>query len=227
MWDAYLDGQLEQIRNYCETDVLNTLLIYLRFELMRGRLLRDEYQAEVLRVRDVLQAQGKTAFSGIPRGMGAVDVNAQRPTAACRGSRKQQRSPICLTKAAASRTSTARPCSSTMPCRAKWWSGSVVKRGSNFDEGRLLRVIEAVARSRRASLRTFRHVRWLRVATPSVEQQLQFKQRQLTEALTRIGKVTPRRNSAAAASGRLELSSPRATRGALGAEEGPHGRRLS
>jgi predicted PolB exonuclease-like 3'-5' exonuclease len=62
VWDAYLDGQIEVIRNYCETDVLNTFLVYLRFELMRGRLMRDEYQAEVARVRDVLAAQNKPHF---------------------------------------------------------------------------------------------------------------------------------------------------------------------
>lgn len=59
VWDAYLDGQIELIRNYCETDVLNTFLIYLRFELMRGRLLRDEYVLEVARMRESLQAQPK------------------------------------------------------------------------------------------------------------------------------------------------------------------------
>jgi predicted PolB exonuclease-like 3'-5' exonuclease len=62
VWDAYCEGKLDEIRNYCETDVLNTFLIYLRFEMMRGRLLRDEYHAEVARVRDVLQAQGKPHF---------------------------------------------------------------------------------------------------------------------------------------------------------------------
>jgi 3'-5' exonuclease len=62
VWDAYCDGKLDMIRNYCETDVLNTFLVYLRFEMMRGHLLRDEYQAEVARVRDVLQAQGKSHF---------------------------------------------------------------------------------------------------------------------------------------------------------------------
>jgi 3'-5' exonuclease len=62
VWDAYLDGQIEAIRNYCETDVLNTYLIFLRFELMRGRLLREEYLAEVARVRDGLQAQPKAHF---------------------------------------------------------------------------------------------------------------------------------------------------------------------
>jgi predicted PolB exonuclease-like 3'-5' exonuclease len=59
VWEAYLDGQIEQIRNYCETDVLNTFLIYLRFELMRGRFMREEYDAEVAHVREALQAQPK------------------------------------------------------------------------------------------------------------------------------------------------------------------------
>ena len=62
VWDAYLDGQTEQIRNYCETDVLNTFLIYLRFEMMRGRLTRDEYLDEVARVRQALIAQSKPHF---------------------------------------------------------------------------------------------------------------------------------------------------------------------
>ncbi len=56
VWDAYLDGQLAQIRDYCETDVLNTYLIFLRFELMRGRMDRERYVAECTRVRDVLKA---------------------------------------------------------------------------------------------------------------------------------------------------------------------------
>lgn len=59
VWDAYLAGDIEIIRNYCETDVLNTFLIYLRFELMRGMLNRDEYHAECERVRSALRAQPK------------------------------------------------------------------------------------------------------------------------------------------------------------------------
>ncbi|HEU4655514.1 MAG TPA: 3'-5' exonuclease [Steroidobacteraceae bacterium] len=62
VWEAYLEGQIDEIRNYCETDVLNTFLIYLRFELMRGRLTRDEYLDEVARVRQSLIAQSKPHF---------------------------------------------------------------------------------------------------------------------------------------------------------------------
>ena len=42
-------GNLLGIRRYCETDVLNTYLIYLRFELMRGRMTRERYAEEVER----------------------------------------------------------------------------------------------------------------------------------------------------------------------------------
>lgn len=62
VWDAYLDGQIELIRDYCETDVLNTYLVFLRFEMMRGRLNREEYFAELARVREALRAQPKAHF---------------------------------------------------------------------------------------------------------------------------------------------------------------------
>jgi predicted PolB exonuclease-like 3'-5' exonuclease len=38
VWSCWLEGGIDDIRNYCETDVLNTYLIYLRFEHMRGNL---------------------------------------------------------------------------------------------------------------------------------------------------------------------------------------------
>ena len=54
VWDNYLDGGLEGIRNYCETDVLNTYLVYLRWELIRGNLTKESYQVECQRTRDLL-----------------------------------------------------------------------------------------------------------------------------------------------------------------------------
>jgi len=56
VWDAWLAGNLLGIRRYCETDVLNTYLVYLRFELMRGRFTRERYAEEVERVRALLRA---------------------------------------------------------------------------------------------------------------------------------------------------------------------------
>ncbi|MCK9530676.1 MAG: 3'-5' exonuclease [Gammaproteobacteria bacterium] len=56
VWDAFQAGDIAGIRNYCETDVLNTYLVYLRFELMRGRLTPEGHAAEVQRVREMLSA---------------------------------------------------------------------------------------------------------------------------------------------------------------------------
>ena len=59
VWDSFQAGDLAGIRNYCETDVLNTYLIYLRFELVRGRLQPAEYEARCEEVRPALAASGK------------------------------------------------------------------------------------------------------------------------------------------------------------------------
>jgi len=55
VWDAWLAGDLAGIRRYCETDVLNTWLIYLRFERMRGRLTAEREEEECDRVRQLLE----------------------------------------------------------------------------------------------------------------------------------------------------------------------------
>ncbi len=54
VWDACLRGELARIRAYCETDVVNTFLVYLRFQLLRGHLSPAEHAGEVARVRAVL-----------------------------------------------------------------------------------------------------------------------------------------------------------------------------
>ncbi len=44
VWSEYLQGNISAIRDYCETDVLNTYCVYLRFERMRGNLSTESYQ---------------------------------------------------------------------------------------------------------------------------------------------------------------------------------------
>jgi predicted PolB exonuclease-like 3'-5' exonuclease len=53
---AFREGQIAAIRDYCETDVLNTYLVFLRFQLMRGLLTVDEHAAELQRARDFVSA---------------------------------------------------------------------------------------------------------------------------------------------------------------------------
>jgi 3'-5' exonuclease len=59
VWEAFQGGDIMGIRNYCETDVLNTLLIYLRFELMRGQLNANAFQRECQLARDALAAMDR------------------------------------------------------------------------------------------------------------------------------------------------------------------------
>ena len=59
VWEAHLEGRSEDIRNYCESDVINTYLVYLRFELLRGHLSHEEHDAECARVADWLRESGK------------------------------------------------------------------------------------------------------------------------------------------------------------------------
>ncbi|MGI9200604.1 MAG: 3'-5' exonuclease [Woeseiaceae bacterium] len=54
VWDRFLAGKIGDIRDYCETDVINTWLVYLRFEHMRGNLDDKELDKELGLVRETL-----------------------------------------------------------------------------------------------------------------------------------------------------------------------------
>ncbi|HZY19383.1 MAG TPA: 3'-5' exonuclease [Ramlibacter sp.] len=54
VYPAYLDGKLEDIRRYCETDVMNTYLLYCRYQKMRAGLTEAEYTQEIALVKDTL-----------------------------------------------------------------------------------------------------------------------------------------------------------------------------
>ena len=54
VWEAWLAGEIAGIRDYCETDVMNTYLVLLRFRLMRGEISRDGYDAEIQFVKGEL-----------------------------------------------------------------------------------------------------------------------------------------------------------------------------
>jgi predicted PolB exonuclease-like 3'-5' exonuclease len=59
VWDAYRAGNIEGIRRYCETDVLNTYLIFLAFERMRGHLEPQGHAAVCARLRELLADSGE------------------------------------------------------------------------------------------------------------------------------------------------------------------------
>jgi predicted PolB exonuclease-like 3'-5' exonuclease len=57
VWQAWREGRIDAIRNYCETDVANTLLVFLRFQRMRGALTPDAFEKEMALFRAFLADQ--------------------------------------------------------------------------------------------------------------------------------------------------------------------------
>ena len=72
VYPAWLRGETEAIRQYCETDVLNTYLMYCRFQKMRGGFTADEYQQEMTFVRQNLQARVAAHATAEPSADGAT-----------------------------------------------------------------------------------------------------------------------------------------------------------
>ena len=56
VWDYYLEGEIDAIRDYCETDVLNTYLVYLRWLLINGSLSAEQWQSELDLLKTELEA---------------------------------------------------------------------------------------------------------------------------------------------------------------------------
>jgi predicted PolB exonuclease-like 3'-5' exonuclease len=54
VWGAWRAGRIGEIRDYCETDVVNTYLVFLRFQKMRGALSAEAYAREEGLVRGTL-----------------------------------------------------------------------------------------------------------------------------------------------------------------------------
>lgn len=59
VYDAYAQGNLKGIRDYCETDVLNTYLVYLRFQMMRGRISPESLQEEEQLLQEMLAQESQ------------------------------------------------------------------------------------------------------------------------------------------------------------------------
>lgn len=55
VWQSWQAGQQESVRQYCETDVVNTWLLYCRWRLLKGELSAAAYATELQLVRETLQ----------------------------------------------------------------------------------------------------------------------------------------------------------------------------
>jgi predicted PolB exonuclease-like 3'-5' exonuclease len=57
VWPAFCEGRIDDIRHYCLTDVLNTWLVWCRFQKMRGIYSVERYQYEIELVRSLVSNQ--------------------------------------------------------------------------------------------------------------------------------------------------------------------------
>ena len=62
VWHQFQAGNIKSIRDYCETDVLNTYLVYLSFEHMRGHLQQTQLIEEKERLREYLLSSEQGHF---------------------------------------------------------------------------------------------------------------------------------------------------------------------
>jgi predicted PolB exonuclease-like 3'-5' exonuclease len=56
----YREGRVREIADYCETDVVNTYRVWLRYELFRGRLSEAEFQTSEAALIEYVKARGNT-----------------------------------------------------------------------------------------------------------------------------------------------------------------------
>ena len=52
--DLYYNDEIEKIREYCESDVLNTYWLYLQYELLKGNLTLKDYMTNLLQMSESL-----------------------------------------------------------------------------------------------------------------------------------------------------------------------------
>ncbi len=66
VWAAWRGGGIGKIRDYCETDVANTWLLYCRFMLISGQLTPAEYDGELALLRGRCIGAARRALDRVP-----------------------------------------------------------------------------------------------------------------------------------------------------------------
>ena len=53
----FREGKIKEVADYCETDVVGTYQVWLRYELFRGTLSRDAFQASQRKLMDFMNTR--------------------------------------------------------------------------------------------------------------------------------------------------------------------------
>ena len=59
VWDLYLESRVEDIRNYCDHDVLNTYLIFIHYQVMIGKITNEELSSKMQSLKKLLSKSDK------------------------------------------------------------------------------------------------------------------------------------------------------------------------
>ncbi len=70
VWETFLNGDLESIRNYCETDVANTYLVYLRYLLSKKELTVAAYTKEIDSFKELITRYKKNTLGQFFKSLG-------------------------------------------------------------------------------------------------------------------------------------------------------------
>lgn len=55
--ELFYAGQIEKIKEYCESDVLNTYWLFLKYELLKGNMIIEDYQRALVTMQENLRSQ--------------------------------------------------------------------------------------------------------------------------------------------------------------------------
>jgi 3'-5' exonuclease len=55
-----LEGRIKEVAEYCETDIVNTYRVWLRYELFRGRLAHAGYAASETNLVEYIRSRSNT-----------------------------------------------------------------------------------------------------------------------------------------------------------------------
>ena len=162
VWDHYQRGEIEAIRNYCETDVMNTWLVYLRFQYLRGQLDAPGLDEEYVRVRRLLDASDAPHWKAFREAWVQTD-SAAAAAAVCRwltglvasNSPAETAEVLDLTLEGAGVLASPGGKRVLVPgaLAGEQISFRRQRRRRNFDEGVLLEVLRPSPRARRSCLR--------------------------------------------------------------------------
>ncbi|MGC1591653.1 MAG: hypothetical protein WA770_16240, partial [Pseudolabrys sp.] len=55
-----LEGKIKEVADYCETDIVNTYRVWLRYELFRGRLTNEVFATSEANLVEFIKLRGNT-----------------------------------------------------------------------------------------------------------------------------------------------------------------------